>query len=293
MHLKAYAALAATVIVWGVAPAFIRSFSLTAGPADSMFIRLFTVAIMCLPFLPFAGVHIARQDWPRLLLVSWIGIFGYFLGSIFGFTYVSSGVGGLIMATQPLVIALLAAFAGTERLTMATLVGLAISFAGALYLFSGDLGGAGGTQALLGALMIFACGVAFAVNVVYSRPLVQRYGALKITLLTMMLCAIPALPFYNSGIVASVLSLDLFAWGSLIYLSLVGTILAVITWNYAVGLLRPTTIGASLYAVPLLAVLSGWVVLGESVTIHTILAGLLIVAGVAISEFGQRFFPTK
>ncbi|MCA0434801.1 MAG: EamA family transporter [Proteobacteria bacterium] len=290
MPIKAYAALLSAVIVWGVAPAFIRSFSLTAGPADSMFIRLVTVALFCLPFLPFAARKIARQDWPRLLLVAWVGVFGYFLGSIFGFTYVGSGVGGLIMATQPLIIALLASALGTERLTIATLAGLAVSFAGALYLFSGDLGGSGTSrEALMGALMIFACGIAFAINVVFSRPLVRRYGSLTVTLYTMMLCAIPALPFYNANIINVVAGLDLFAWGSLIYLSLVGTILAVIAWNYAVGLLRPTTVGASLYVIPLLAVISGWIVLGEKVTIHTAFAGLIIVGGVALSEFGQRF----
>lgn len=286
MPIKAYVALAATVLVWGVAPAFIRSFSLTAGPSDSMFIRLVSVAVMCLPFLPFAGLYIARSDWPRLLLVSWIGIFGYFLGSIFGFAIVSSGVGGIIMATQPLIIAVLAAVIGSERLGAATLTGLAISFAGALYLFSGDFGQAATSrEALLGALMIFGCGIAFAINVAFSRPLVQKYGTLRVTLVTMLLCAIPALPFYNSRIIDTVAGFDLFAWGSLIYLGLVGTILAVITWNYAVGVLRPTTLGASLYTIPLLAVLSGWIVLGERVTIHTVFAGLVIVAGVAISEF--------
>jgi drug/metabolite transporter (DMT)-like permease len=287
--IKAYVALAATVLVWGAAPAFVRSFSLTAGPSDSMFIRLVSVALMCLPFLPFAGVYIARKDWPRVLLVSWIGLFGYFLGSIFGFTYVSSGIGGIIMATQPLIIAILAATIGSERLGVATFVGLAISFAGALYLFSGDFGQANTSrEALLGALMIFGCGIAFAINVVASRPLVQKYGTLRVTLVTMLLCAVPALPFYNSRIFATVADFDLFAWGSLVYLGLVGTIIAVITWNYAVGALRPTTVGASLYTIPLLAVLSGWLVLGERITIHTAIAGLIIVAGVAISEFAPK-----
>ena len=113
--LKAYAALIGTVIVWGVAPAFVRSISLTAGPADSMFIRLISVALLCLPILPFCGAYIARKDWPRLLVISWIGIFGYFLGSIYGFTYLSAGIGGIIFATQPLVIALMAASIGTEK----------------------------------------------------------------------------------------------------------------------------------------------------------------------------------
>ena len=42
----AFALLGFTVLVWGVAPAFIRSFSLAAGPADALVIRTIAVGIL-------------------------------------------------------------------------------------------------------------------------------------------------------------------------------------------------------------------------------------------------------
>jgi drug/metabolite transporter (DMT)-like permease len=286
--LKAYAALIGTVIVWGVAPAFVRSISLTAGPGDSVFIRMVSVALLCLPFLPFCGVKIARKDWPRMLLISWVGMFGYFVGSIYGFAYVSAGIGGIIFASQPLVIALMAAAIGTERLTAGTLLGLLISFAGIVYLSESSLNAEAGSSPLLGAILIFACGVAFSVFAVFSKPLVDSYGPLRTTVVTMILGAIPALAFYRPAVLKTLSGFGMFEWGTLFYLGLIGTVIAVITWNYAVARLRPATLGASLYAVPILAVIAGWAILGEKLAPQAALAGAVIVAGVAISEFGKN-----
>jgi drug/metabolite transporter (DMT)-like permease len=288
MRTKAYLALATPVLVWGIAPAFIRSFSQMVGAWDSMFIRMTSVALMCLPFLFWSGIHVARSDWLRLLLVSWIGMFGYFLGSIFGFEYVKAGIGSIIIAIQPLIIAVLASLFGTEKLTTSVIVGLLVSFAGTIYLFSGDPDLARfDSNTVFGVAMLMLCNVAFSINVVYSRPLVQRYGAMRVTLLTMILAAVPALGFFQPGVFSVIAKLDLNAWATLIYLGFIGTILVVIFWNYAVGQLRPATVGASLYAIPVLGALSGWVVLGETLTWQAMLAGLIIIAGVAISEFGK------
>lgn len=287
-NLKAYAALIGTVVVWGVAPAFVRSISLTAGPADSVFIRLVSVAIMSLPFLPFCGAYIARKDWPRLLLVSWVGIFGYFLGSIYGFTYLSAGIGGIIFATQPLIILLMAASIGTDRLTAGKFLGLAVSFAGILYLSQGSLGESAGSNPILGAIFIFGCGIAFSVNVVFSKPLVEAYGPLRVTIICMLLTGIPALAFFRPAVLDTVAGFGMFEWATLVYLGLIGTIFAVITWNYSVMRLRPATLGASLYAVPILAIIAGWIVLGEKLAPQAAIAGAIIIAGVAISEFGKN-----
>ena len=71
-------------------------------------------------------------------------------------------------------------------------------------------------------------------------------------------------------------------------LTFVGTLLTVSTWNFATARLQPTTVGASLYLIPVLAIASGAVVLGESVTTPTLIAGLIILLGVALAQFGPR-----
>ena len=187
-------ALGFTVLVWGVAPAFIRSFSLAAGAADALVIRSVATGVCCLILLPFfGGFTVARQDVPRLLLISLIGMFGYFAGSVFGFAYVSSAVGGIVISTQPLLIALLAGVIGAERVTVPTIIGLIVSFIGSLYLFSGDAQEhLSQSHMIIGGLLIFTSGAFWAVYVIYSKSLIQTYGSVKLSLLSLAIATLPA-----------------------------------------------------------------------------------------------------
>ncbi len=285
---RAFLALAFTILVWGIAPAFVRGFSLATGPADAMVIRMWSVAIAALPLFLVSGLHIDRQDIPKLLLISMVGMFGYFLGSVFGFTYVPAGFGSMIIAVQPLLIALMAAALGAERMRRNAIIGLLISFAGTIYLFSGNMGAEMKFDDMLkGGLLLLLCDVAWAIYVIYNKPLLIKYGTLKMTALTLFLCGPPALLFLSGTTLQSLISLDGQAIFSLFFLSVIATLMCLATWNYATKYLSATTMGASLYLIPVIAVAAGWLVLGEAASVATLSAGLIILAGVAFAEFGK------
>lgn len=286
----AYGLLAFTVLVWGVVPAMVRSFTLAAGPSDAIVLRCWSVAALCLVILPFLkGPRIALADWPRLVAVSWFGIFVYFFGSIIGFGHVTTAVGGVLFAIHPLFVVLLASALGIERLTIPTLLGLGISFVGTLLLFRQDASsGQTASNVLLGASLLLLAGIGWAVYVNFSRPLLSRYGAFKVTIWTQLLCAIPASAFISSSTLDTALALNRNALGALFFLSFIGTIITVSTWNYAASHLRTSILGASLYVMPLLAIIAGVIIMGEPVELSTVLAGIVILAGVAVAQFGAR-----
>lgn len=288
-------ALGFTVLVWGMAPAFIRSFSLAAGPADALVIRSVATGICCLVLLPFVGgFAVARQDIPRLMLISLVGMFGYFAGSVFGFAYVSSAVGGIVISTQPLLIALLASVIGAERVTVPTIIGLIVSFIGSLYLFSGGAqGNLSQSHMIIGGLLIFMSGAFWAIYVIYSKSLIQTYGSIKLSLLSLAIATLPALLFISPSTWETTINLDQNAVLSLIYLTFIGTLVTLGTWNYAVGLLRPTAVGASLYLIPIFAITAGTLLLGEIVTPTTLIAGAIILLGVAIAQFGPAIWKYR
>jgi drug/metabolite transporter (DMT)-like permease len=288
-------ALGFTVLVWGVAPAIIRSFSLAAGAADALVIRSVATGICCVVLLPFfGGFTVARQDVPRLLLISLIGMFGYFAGSVFGFSYITSAIGGIVISTQPLLIALLASVIGAERVTVPTIIGLIVSFIGSLYLFSGDAqGDLSHASMITGGLLIFMSGAFWAVYVIYSKSLIQTYGSVKLSLLSLAIATLPALVFISPSTWDTTLNMDQNAIFSLFYLTFIGTLVTLGTWNYAVGLLRPTAVGASLYLIPVFAITAGTLLLGEIVTATTLIAGAIILLGVAIAQFGPVFWKYR
>ncbi len=285
---KAFAMLAFTVIVWGVAPVFIRAFSLATGPADALAIRMVAGALACLPLMPFVGgFRVDRTDMPRLLLIGCVGFFGYFAGTIFGFSYAPAGIGSMIIATQPLIIAFMAAMIGAERVTPTTIIGLIVSFAGTVYLFAGDVPqGFSQRDIIAGSITIFLSGIFFSIYAIASPKLVQKYGSAKIALLATICCALPSLAFISQTTWPTLRGLNGEAIFALVFLTIIGTLLCVATWNYAAARLPPTTAGASLYLIPVFAVAAGALYLHEEVTVSTVIAGAVILLGVAIAQFG-------
>ncbi len=139
---------------------------------------------------------------------------------------------------------------------------------------------------IIGGLLIFMSGAFWAVYVIYSKSLIQTYGSVKLSLLSLAIATLPALVFISPSTWETTISLDQNSILSLFYLTFIGTLVTLGTWNYAVGLLRPTAVGASLYLIPIFAITAGTLLLGEIVTATTLIAGAIILLGVAIAQFG-------
>jgi drug/metabolite transporter (DMT)-like permease len=289
---SALAALAFTTLVWGVTPVFVRSVSQFLGPTQALIIRLLLTGLVFTLVLAFTtGFKIDRKDLIRLAALSFIGMLGYYTGTVFGFLYVPAGVGTLIMSTAPLLIAILAGLIGTEKLTAATMLGLAVSFTGSVILVWGESisdATVAHSNVTLGCFLIFLASLGWSIFVVFCKPLIQKYGALKITGLSNLIIMLPALPFISSDTIATFSGMNRNEALALAFLILVGATLAVITWNYAVGHLRPSLLSSSLYMMPVLALAAGWTMLGEVVARHTLIAAALILAGVAIAQFKPK-----
>ncbi|CAN5303321.1 DMT family transporter [soil metagenome] len=283
---RAFAALAFTVLVWGISPVFIRTLSVELGAAHSLVLRYVIAATIFIVFLSSTvGWRIARADWPRLLIVSMLGMFGYNIGSVYGFELVQAGVGSLLISTQPLLIAILAAIFLRERLSTAIVAGLAIALAGSVLLLSGHLASdAGATQPLRGSLYIFLSGLCWSFYVVLGKPLIMQYGAFKISGLSIIIATVPMLFLASVDTWAMVPTLTAKQWSELLYMAAVSSFVTTLTWNFAVGRLPARLFGSCLYLMPLITVVAGALILGETITLATILGGALILAGVAVAQ---------
>jgi drug/metabolite transporter (DMT)-like permease len=280
-----------TVFVWGIGPVFIRTLSIDLGPADHLVIRYAIVAVAYLAGLVLTGGwRIARADWPRLLLIGLVGMIGYNIGSAFGFEKVSASLGSLVIGTQPLLIAVLAASIAGERLTIPALAGLVVALAGIIVLFVPDMMSARiDAQSLAGAGLVFSSGVAWAIYVVMSVPLIRKYGPYPITAWSIAIAAVPmvmGLALISGRTLETAEAMTAVNWRDMAFMAGISTFAATITWNYGAARLNAAAAGATLYLVPVIGVVSGALMLGESITAPMIAGGLLILAGVAVTQFG-------
>lgn len=126
---------------------------------------------------------LARRDFAAIL---GLGFTGYYLSSFLDFAglqYISAGLERLILYLQPTLVLAFGVLLMKQRVQRSQLLALAVSYGGVLLVFGREAGTAGGagTDTLLGAALVFASAVSYALYMLYSGREVQRLGALRLT----------------------------------------------------------------------------------------------------------------
>jgi drug/metabolite transporter (DMT)-like permease len=133
---------------------------------------------------------LTRHDW---LVVIGLGFSGYYLASLFDFAglqFISASVERLILYLNPTIVLVLSVMLFRHRASRAQWGALALSYVGVLVVFGHDLS-LSGSNAVLGALLVFGSAVSYALYLVYSGTAVKRLGALRLSgLATSVACVL-------------------------------------------------------------------------------------------------------
>ncbi len=156
----------------------------------------------------------ARDRW----MVAGLGFCGYYLASLLDFVglqYLTAGLERLILYLTPTLVLLLGAGLFKRPVGWRQGGALAVGYAGALIVFGHELHLEGGHVAL-GAALVFASTISYAVYLIYSGEVVQRIGALRLTGLATtvasLLCIghwLVAMPLASAQVSPAVLGLSL------------------------------------------------------------------------------------
>ena len=201
---------------------------------------------------------------------------------------VPSGVAALVIATVALWIVVLDRVVFGRRLTRLAAVGIVIGFAGVALLV--DPSGAGAADPV-GAAILALAALGWATGSLLARgaalperPLVGAAMQMLAggTVLTLVGIASGDLAdVHPSGF--SLRSLAGFA-----FLVVFGSIVAFTAYGWLLRTTRTSLVATYAYVNPVVAVLLGWAVLGETVTARTLVAGGIIVASVALIVSAPR-----
>jgi drug/metabolite transporter (DMT)-like permease len=195
-------------------------------------------------------------------------------------TRVDTGVASLVIATMALWMALFDRIAYGQRLSRLTLLGLGVGFAGAALLASptgpGHMDVAGGIV-LLGAAASWAAGSLYARGApLPRRPLVS--SGMQMLAGGAMLAVVAV----SSGELGRVHHVSATSALSLVYLVVFGSILAFTCYAWLLRNARTSLVSTYAYVNPLVAVFLGWAIESEPIGARTIVAGMLILASVAL-----------
>jgi len=272
-------------VIWGLAFVAIRRAVIELSPVNLTILRWLIVSGGFLILAPFIGkpkAPIKKEHIPRILLVSLMSVAGYHLSLNYGETIVSAGLAGLLISVGPIFVAILSAFFLKEKIGIRVIVAIALAVAGAFVLSIGtDLSF---TQ-ITGPLAVIFAAFSFAAYAVGSKPLVKEYGALPIAVWAAMIGTIFLLPLLSWNFITEVRALSPTGWLSVIFLAVLSTIIANMILYSLVGARIVSHLSIQLLLIPVVSLVGGILLLGEGLTMTTIIgAGLLLSATALVTN---------
>lgn len=197
---------------------------------------------------------------------------------------IPAGDSALLIATTPVITALLAVTNGADVLTRTKLLGSLVSFAGVGVIVSAGHGLSLGS-ALLGDGLTLVAALCWSIYTAYGAPILRRHSPLRTTAWAMVGGALVlALPGAWQAIGLDWRAVTGDAWAGLAFSAFLPAGVANVVVFNAIRLLGPTRITAYQFLVPFMAVVMGALFLAEPVRVDQLLGGLVIVLGVMISR---------
>jgi drug/metabolite transporter (DMT)-like permease len=212
--------------------------------------------------------------------VLWFGVYNVALNA--AERYLDAGIAALLVNVGPIFIVILAGVFLKEGFPRLLVLGCLVSFAGAALIgisTSKHTSGAG-----WGAALCIIAALAYSAGVVAQKPVLRDASPLVVTWLACTVGAIACLPF-APALVGELGRATPKAIGWVAYLGLFPTAIGFVTWAYALSSTSAGRMGSVTYLVPPVALLLGWVILGETPPWLAIPGGILCLAGVALARW--------
>ncbi len=281
-------ALLLAALCWGSAPVATRYLLAYFSPLPLLLLRFLIAAILFVPILvSLRACPWAKRDWVLAIFCGLTAIIGYNVTVAYGLRWIPAGIAGLLIATEPIWIALISMGILRERLRWQVIIGLLLALVGIAFLFgSASLTSlaSGNPTFFVGTALVLLAAIMWAIYVVAVRPLSRKFGARSSTAVTIVLGTIPLLAFGNTKLIPRIMALPFVAWAALILLAIGSTVIATICFNYGAARTSSSRAGLFLYLVPLVSVAGGGLFLHEQIGLTVIVSGLLIIAGVALAQ---------
>ena len=276
-----FLALGTTVVVWASAFAAIRraldgysAQQLSVGRLVVASAALGAVAVWRRPGLPRAA------DVPRVILVGVFGMTLYQLLLNSGERTVEAGTASILIATAPIFVSLMGRFIGAPPLGTRRWAGILVAFSGSALI---AIGAGGGISLRPGAVIVLAAALAQALYFVIQKPLLDRYSAFSVTAWAMWAGTLLLLPL-GPGLPSAAASAGIPATTSVLWLGVAASALGFVTWAYAAARVEIAVASATLYLIPPVAMLIGWLWLRETPSLLSVCGGALVLAGVAVVQ---------
>lgn len=278
-------------LIWGTTWIFIK-FGLEDIPPITFAAGRFLLAVaLLLPFILWKRIPLPRTaaQWRLVALTGFLQFSLNYSAVFWSEQYITSGLAAVLQATITVFgLPLAWIFLPAERMTPQKIVGVILGIVGVAVIFIDQLR-VESTMAFYGCVAI----VAGAYCAAQASILIKAKGGdidPAVLVCTQMLCGLPALLIYALIAEGDPRHLH-WTWkavGSVLYLTILGTIAAFWLYYWLLSRIESTKAMMISLVTPLLAVVIGAVTLGETLPPQTFVGGLLIIASIGLIVLRKR-----
>jgi drug/metabolite transporter (DMT)-like permease len=279
-------------LIWGINFSMMKFALRSLSPYALTAIR-FTLASVVLWFVARAMEPDTPLPWKLRIRLAGLGVIGnsfYQLGFLLGLQRTTAGNSSLLIATTPLAIAVLGSALGVERLTKAVRWALAVGMAGVvvIVLAKAGKGGADGVRfsvaTISGDLWTLSAVLCWAVFTHGVRELHGPASPLRVTAWT-VIGGTPLMLIigWHDLVTLDWAAVGMDTWGAVAYATFISLIVAYVLWNRSVievGSSRTALYGVT---IPIFAMATAFVLLGERPTPPELFGAALILLSVVLN----------
>jgi len=213
------------------------------------------------------------------------GVFCYNLFFFKGLKLIEASRAAIIIANNPIFIALFSAIFFKEKLNTLKITGIIISVSGAIIALSkgnvleilhGDIG--------IGELYIFICVVSWVIFSLLGKAVMTDLSPLSsVTYSSITGTILLFVPALKEGL-ADCIYYSVSDWWNIFYLGFFGTVLGIVWFYEGINQIGPTKAGLFINFVPISAILLAFFILGEPLTLSLLIGTILVTCGVYLTN---------
>lgn len=283
-RVKAFFALGMVCFFWGTTWVASRE-GVRHMPALQMAgIRQLLGGIIYVIFFIAKGVSFPRgKEWVPIIVMSILNFMLSNALSTWGVKYISAGLGSILGAIFPLWLVVIGLFSSAAKIPARAIIGLLLGFAGVCIIFIDHLNDLLNPEFRFGIILSIIATWTWAFGILYTKKQALRfnpYFSLGLQMVISGLVLIGITEAGNDSIPISAIPWQ--SWAAIWYLIIFSSILTFIAFLYALQNLPTELTSIYAYITPVVAVLLGWLILNEKLTLIIALGGAVTLLGVYI-----------
>ncbi|HOI77510.1 MAG TPA: DMT family transporter [Methanofastidiosum sp.] len=288
MKLKTFLELLALVLIWSGSWIAIK-WGLTEIPPYSLAFFRFLIACPVIVAITYhlEGKKSLRINKNEIITFSILGLLGVTLVQgiqVYALKFTSAINSSILINFNVPFIAIFAMIFLGEAIHKKTAFGIFVSFIGAaIIVVNGSLSGF--QKINIGDILIVLTGIFWAAYSVAGKKTMEQRTPLSMTSFSFLFGTIFLFPMalFESRF-SFIGGVTMLGVGSVLYLSLLCSVYAYICWNRSMKCEKASNVAMFLYFVPVVTAIMAWFLLGEVITIFTVLGGILVIFGVYLAE---------